>query len=157
MLVAHSYGGLVAANAAEGFAKEQQAKEGRNGGIIMFVYLAAFVVPKGKGMVDMFGGQLPSWINVGTQKRPLFQYFLLTNMLGQRPYPPKSRGTLLPWRQRQGFKTSYVSAQAYVINCIPYWGSLRTVARHALFVFLLRTRPCDTTCYTKDICCISRC
>ncbi|KAH6613162.1 Alpha/beta hydrolase fold-1 [Boeremia exigua] len=63
VLVAHSYGGLVAANATEGLAKEHQAKVGRKGGVIMLVYLAAFVVPKGKGMADMFGGQLPSWIN----------------------------------------------------------------------------------------------
>ncbi|KAH7009318.1 hypothetical protein B0J12DRAFT_714941 [Macrophomina phaseolina] len=56
ILVAHSYGGIVAANATEGLGQKSRAEMGKKGGVIMFVYLAAFVVPKGKSMTDMFGG-----------------------------------------------------------------------------------------------------
>lgn len=56
VLVAHSYGGIVAANATEGLGQKSRAEIGNKGGVIMFVYLAAFVVPKGKSMTDMFGG-----------------------------------------------------------------------------------------------------
>ncbi|KAH7124666.1 hypothetical protein EDB81DRAFT_586143, partial [Dactylonectria macrodidyma] len=57
VIVVHSYGGLVGANAVEGLGYKQRAKEGQSGGVIMFVYLAAFVTPLGKSIKDMLGGQ----------------------------------------------------------------------------------------------------
>ncbi|KPM38722.1 hypothetical protein AK830_g7844 [Neonectria ditissima] len=64
VLVVHSYGGLVGANAVQGLGYQQRLKEGLPGGITMFVYLAAFVTPLGKSIKDMLGGQLLPWMNV---------------------------------------------------------------------------------------------
>lgn len=60
VLVAHSYGGPVAANTAEGYARGQR----RRGGIVLFVYLAVFVVPTGLSVFDMIGGQWLPWMKV---------------------------------------------------------------------------------------------
>lgn len=64
VLVVHSYGGLVGANAVQGLGYQQRLQQGLAGGIIMFVYLAAFVTPLGKSIKDMLGGQLLPWMNV---------------------------------------------------------------------------------------------
>lgn len=63
VLVVHSYGGLVGANAVEGLGYKQRAKQGKTGGVIMFVYLAAFVTPLGKSIIEMLGGQPLPWMN----------------------------------------------------------------------------------------------
>ncbi|KXJ87929.1 Alpha/beta hydrolase fold-1 [Microdochium bolleyi] len=62
VLVVHSYGGLVGANAVEGLGYKQRAKQGMMGGVIMFVYLAAFVTPNGKTIKEMLGGQFLPWM-----------------------------------------------------------------------------------------------
>ncbi|KAK7536868.1 Alpha/beta hydrolase fold-1 [Phyllosticta citribraziliensis] len=62
VLVVHSYGGLVGANAVEGLGYEQRKRAGKKGGVIMFVYLSAFVTPKGKSIKDMLGGQFLPWM-----------------------------------------------------------------------------------------------
>ncbi|KAL6412115.1 hypothetical protein AUP68_04498 [Ilyonectria robusta] len=63
VLVVHSYGGLVGANAVQGLGYQQRLKQGLPGGIIMFVYLAAFVTPLGKSIKEMLGGQFLPWMN----------------------------------------------------------------------------------------------
>ncbi|KAH7022209.1 Alpha/beta hydrolase fold-1 [Ilyonectria destructans] len=63
VLVVHSYGGLVGANAVQGLGYQQRLKQGLTGGIIMFVYLAAFVTPLGKSIKEMLGGQFLPWMN----------------------------------------------------------------------------------------------
>jgi len=62
VVVAHSYGGGVGADAVEGLGAAQRAKAGRKGGIIMFVYMSAFVFPKGRSIMDMLGGQYLPWM-----------------------------------------------------------------------------------------------
>ncbi|GKZ48180.1 hypothetical protein AbraIFM66951_011938 [Aspergillus brasiliensis] len=47
-VVAHSYGGTVASGAAEGLGVAERRAAGKPGGIIMIVYLAAFVIPRGQ-------------------------------------------------------------------------------------------------------------
>ncbi|KAK1656968.1 Alpha/beta hydrolase fold-1 [Colletotrichum godetiae] len=68
VLVVHSYGGLVGANAVEGLGYKERMKEGKKGGVITFVYLSAFVVPKGKCMKEMLGGDFPLWIKFEGQR-----------------------------------------------------------------------------------------
>ncbi|KAF6827091.1 hypothetical protein CMUS01_09151 [Colletotrichum musicola] len=63
VLVVHSYGGLVGANAVKGLGYKQRAKEGKKGGVITFVYLTAFVVPVGKSIKEMLGGQFLPWMD----------------------------------------------------------------------------------------------
>ncbi|KAF2845689.1 alpha/beta-hydrolase [Plenodomus tracheiphilus IPT5] len=63
VLVVHSYGGLVGQNALEGLGYKQRQAVGKKGGVIIFVYLAAFVVPKGATIKVMLGGQLLPWMH----------------------------------------------------------------------------------------------
>ncbi|GJC83264.1 hypothetical protein CT0861_06105 [Colletotrichum tofieldiae] len=67
VLVVHSYGGLVGANAVKGLGYKQRAKEGKKGGVVTFVYLTAFVVPAGKCIREMLGGQFLPWMKFETR------------------------------------------------------------------------------------------
>ncbi|KAG0154637.1 hypothetical protein PDIDSM_205 [Penicillium digitatum] len=58
----YSYGGMPGAAAATGLAKSQRAQEGKAGGIIGLLFLAAFVVPEGISCAGIQGGNLPPWI-----------------------------------------------------------------------------------------------
>lgn len=71
VLVVHSYGGLVGQNALEGLGCKQRQAGGKKGGVIIFVYLAAFVAPKGASIKAMLGGQFLPWmqVDVRTQDR----------------------------------------------------------------------------------------
>lgn len=62
VLVMHSYAGMPGAAAATGLAKSQRVKEGKSGGIVGLVFIAAFVVPEGMSCSGLQGGNLPSWI-----------------------------------------------------------------------------------------------
>ncbi|KAL8775133.1 MAG: hypothetical protein Q9209_000612 [Squamulea sp. 1 TL-2023] len=57
VLVCHSYGGIPAAGAAFGLSKENRLQEGKNGGVIGLVYMAAFVVPEGSSLLMFLGGK----------------------------------------------------------------------------------------------------
>lgn len=62
VLVVHSYGGLVGANAVEDLGYRQRARAGKKGGVIMFVYLSAFVVAKGTSLLDNLGNTWLPWM-----------------------------------------------------------------------------------------------
>ncbi|KAI8947352.1 Alpha/beta hydrolase fold-1 [Xylaria longipes] len=64
ILVAHSYGGIVASNAVDGLGIEQRTSNSLNGSIIMILYLAAFVVPAGTDLKTNLGGSYPPWWNI---------------------------------------------------------------------------------------------
>jgi pimeloyl-ACP methyl ester carboxylesterase len=71
VLVVHSYGGFVGQNAVEGLGLKQRQAVSKKGGVIIFVYLASFVVPKGGSIKVMLGGQYLPWmqLDVRTQVR----------------------------------------------------------------------------------------
>ncbi|KAJ5795112.1 hypothetical protein N7457_001711 [Penicillium paradoxum] len=56
VLVAHSYGGVVASSASEGLLQHVRAESGKTGGIVRIVYLAAFALDKGQSLLGMLGG-----------------------------------------------------------------------------------------------------
>ncbi|RBR25731.1 uncharacterized protein FIESC28_01484 [Fusarium coffeatum] len=64
VLVVHSYGGVVGAQAVRGLGYKQRQKEGKAGGIITFLYLSAFVVPTGQSLLKMLGGNWLPWMRV---------------------------------------------------------------------------------------------
>ena len=68
IIVAHSYGGLVSSGAVEGLEKPTRQSQGKSGGVLMIVYMVAFIIPKGVSLVGASGGQLMPWIKaeVGT-------------------------------------------------------------------------------------------
>ncbi|PYI09347.1 alpha/beta-hydrolase [Aspergillus sclerotiicarbonarius CBS 121057] len=57
VVVLHSYGGVVGSGAVEGLGKAERAQQGKQGGVVLVVYMTAFVLPKGVSLVDMLGGQ----------------------------------------------------------------------------------------------------
>ncbi|KGO45492.1 hypothetical protein PEX1_095750 [Penicillium expansum] len=64
VLVAHSYGGVVASTASEGLLKQVHAETGKPGGIVKIVYLAAFALDKGQSLLGMLGGAYLPWMKV---------------------------------------------------------------------------------------------
>lgn len=64
LVVAHSYGGVPTSSAVQGLSKEQRAAEGKPGGIIMLLYLAAFTCPAGSTLLQALGGVFPDFWNV---------------------------------------------------------------------------------------------
>ncbi|KAH0436183.1 hypothetical protein CcaCcLH18_04473 [Colletotrichum camelliae] len=64
VLVAHSYGGIVGAQAVKGLGYKQRAAEGKAGGVIAFVYIAAFVAPTGTGVWDLTRNEPQPWMRI---------------------------------------------------------------------------------------------
>ncbi|KAJ5149108.1 hypothetical protein N7448_000686 [Penicillium atrosanguineum] len=62
VLITHSYGGMFSANVVEGLAYYQRSKAGSPGGVIMVMWMAAFVTPKGQSLLDMLGGNWLPWV-----------------------------------------------------------------------------------------------
>lgn len=69
ILLCHSYGGLVGSNAAEGLDIHTRSKQGKAGGVKKIIFLSAFIIPSGKSLIDLMGGQPLPWmdVNVCTQ------------------------------------------------------------------------------------------
>lgn len=53
ILLLHSYGGVVGSSAVEGLDVASRAKEAKKGGVVKLVFMSAFVVPKGKSLLEM--------------------------------------------------------------------------------------------------------
>ncbi|KAL4745614.1 hypothetical protein BDW72DRAFT_211147 [Aspergillus terricola var. indicus] len=64
VVVMHSYGGAVGASAMEGLGYAQRSKIGLQGGVIMAVWMTAFVACKGQSMMDLLGGNRRPWMLV---------------------------------------------------------------------------------------------
>ncbi|CAI7625443.1 unnamed protein product [Penicillium glandicola] len=64
VLVAHSYGGVVASAASEGVVKHVRAEIGKPGGIVKVVYLAAFALDKGQSLLGVLGGDYLPWMKI---------------------------------------------------------------------------------------------
>ncbi|KAI3318920.1 hypothetical protein HD806DRAFT_510393 [Xylariaceae sp. AK1471] len=63
VLVPHSYGGIVVSNAVEGLGIHQRASNGKEGGVIMILYLAACAIPAKTSFLMNYGGSYPdTWI-----------------------------------------------------------------------------------------------
>ncbi|KAI0401720.1 Alpha/beta hydrolase fold-1 [Xylaria palmicola] len=80
VVVAHSYGGFVASHAVDGLGAKQRASTGLRGGILMILYLAAFVIPPGTDLLTMQGGSYPWWWDVSEDgfmmpKQPLDVFY----------------------------------------------------------------------------------
>ncbi|KAJ5317910.1 hypothetical protein PENANT_c004G00505 [Penicillium antarcticum] len=64
VVVGHSYGGVVASSAVEGLAKSVRAANGKHGGVLRVVYLAAFALDKGQSLLELLGGDPLPWMKV---------------------------------------------------------------------------------------------
>ncbi|KAI6712533.1 hypothetical protein JHW43_004943 [Diplocarpon mali] len=68
LLLCHSYGGVVGSCAVEGFSVVERERRGEKGGVRLVVYMTAFMIPKGRSLLDMLGGQPLPWMNVQGDK-----------------------------------------------------------------------------------------
>lgn len=57
VVIAHSYGGIPAAGAAYGLSKTTRRQDSKKGVVIGLIYVSAFVVPKGRSLVEFLGGK----------------------------------------------------------------------------------------------------
>lgn len=64
VLVMHSYGGCPGGAAAKGLSKSERRSEGRQGGVIGLVFIAAFLAREGDSLLSALGGKLHPWITV---------------------------------------------------------------------------------------------
>ncbi|KAL3423657.1 hypothetical protein PVAG01_05404 [Phlyctema vagabunda] len=64
VLLCHSYGGVVSSCAVEGFDFASRKAEAKTGGVIMTIFMAAFMVPKGNSLLDLLGGQPLPWMRI---------------------------------------------------------------------------------------------
>ncbi|KAB8213023.1 alpha/beta-hydrolase [Aspergillus novoparasiticus] len=61
VLLMHSYGGVVGSAAAKDLSISQRRAQGKSGGILMMIYLAAFALPAGTSLFEAAGGTAPAW------------------------------------------------------------------------------------------------
>jgi pimeloyl-ACP methyl ester carboxylesterase len=71
ILLCHSSGGVVGANAVEGYDIATRKANGKNGGVIRIVYLSAFMLPKDQSLLGMLGGVPLPWMVVNVSLRPV--------------------------------------------------------------------------------------
>lgn len=64
VLVMHSRGGVAGCQAVHGFEKSVKTTQGKSGGIIRCLFLAAFLLLKGETVVSFLGGSLPPWVAI---------------------------------------------------------------------------------------------
>ncbi|WYZ37031.1 hypothetical protein EsH8_II_000537 [Colletotrichum jinshuiense] len=62
VIYSHSYGGVVASNAVEGYDVATRSAAGSTGGVVSIVYSSAFMLPKGSSLLDLLGGQPLPWM-----------------------------------------------------------------------------------------------
>lgn len=76
ILVAHSYGGVVASCAVEGLTKPARTQAGKPGGVTKVIYLAAFALNEGESLLGILGGEYLPWMKVQVGNRFLGKLFL---------------------------------------------------------------------------------
>lgn len=64
VIYSHSYGGVVASNAVEGYDVATRSAAGASGGVVSIVYASAFMLPKGSSLLDLLGGEPLPWMIV---------------------------------------------------------------------------------------------
>lgn len=65
ILIGHSYSGVPVCQAVRGLERSLRQKEGKAGGIVRVVFIAAFLLPDGMSTMQYSGGRLPPpWVTV---------------------------------------------------------------------------------------------
>ena len=62
VVVAHSYGGVVAGGAAKGLDKQTREAQGQSGSIIGLIYVAGNITLEGESLFEAVGGAYPPFI-----------------------------------------------------------------------------------------------
>jgi len=61
MVIAHSWGGIVAGGSVDGLSKAERQKEGKKGGVVKMAYMCAFIPPEGVSLSMATGVKDPDW------------------------------------------------------------------------------------------------
>lgn len=61
VVIAHSWGGIVAGTGLAGLGKQEREAAGKKGGVVRAAYIAAFILPVGVCLVDTFQHKIPGW------------------------------------------------------------------------------------------------
>ena len=64
VIIAHSYGGVVAGGAAKGLAKGTRRAQGQNTGVLGLIYVAGNITLDGESLFTAVGGAYPPFIKV---------------------------------------------------------------------------------------------
>ncbi|KAI1292975.1 hypothetical protein F5Y03DRAFT_388111 [Xylaria venustula] len=79
VFVVHSYGGLVVSNAVEGLSVQQRVMEGKQGGVLMIIFLSALALPAGKSIMSLGDATAQPWDytadNHIVPKEPLHNFY----------------------------------------------------------------------------------
>lgn len=69
LMVMHSYGGCPGAAAAKGLSTKERKADGKTGGIIGLIFIAAFLLHQGECVFNCVGGKWEPWhcVDVGQQ------------------------------------------------------------------------------------------
>ncbi|KAF2967403.1 hypothetical protein GQX73_g6154 [Xylaria multiplex] len=119
IFVAHSYSGIVVANAIEGLSIEQRASAGKRGGIVMILHLAALIINAGQSLSSSVDPSIVPWTeNEGflIAKNPLHHFYAdvepsLASKAVEALKPMSSqitrdKSTYEPWKE--GFEVGYI-------------------------------------------------
>ncbi|KUJ08559.1 alpha/beta-hydrolase [Mollisia scopiformis] len=68
VLLCHSYGGVIGSCAIEGLDFATRRNAGKAGGVILTVYMSAFMLPKGMNVLDGLGGKPMPWMKIEEDK-----------------------------------------------------------------------------------------
>lgn len=82
VMVCHSYGGVVASTAVEGYGYKNRSAAGLDGGVIMLVYMTAFAAPAETSLLDALGGEYLWWMQPDATVSGLLFYHLLLQCIG---------------------------------------------------------------------------
>lgn len=66
VIVAHSYGGVVAGGAARGLAKETRSAQGHDTSVVGLIYVAGNITLEGESLLAAIGGAWPPFIKFDT-------------------------------------------------------------------------------------------
>lgn len=64
IVICHSWGGIVAGNALEGYDKKEREKKGLKGGVVKVGYMCAFMVDEGASLQSDSGAGYPPWADL---------------------------------------------------------------------------------------------
>lgn len=79
VIVAHSYGSVVASNAIEGLGYKSRAQEGKSGGVITVIYLSGCVLTLGMSIYKLMGEQDPPWMRREVSYMPLLWHVMASS------------------------------------------------------------------------------
>ncbi|KAH7123758.1 Alpha/beta hydrolase fold-1 [Dendryphion nanum] len=83
VVVAHSWGGVVAGSALAGLGKKERTAEGKKGGVIKTAYMAAFILPEGVSLMDAIQHGVREWQDIDQPYAPATGPGLIYNDLSE--------------------------------------------------------------------------